>query len=152
MLLDLCISHSDHHKQWLQGVGNNSDGRISNSLAMEKIDQFTEFYIKDSKGFKLSPISVVCNEFRALYLFSKSNSSQKQLVYCDCNINDGDPVFLDIDNQEPVALFGGCKHVAAINNKGEVIFINRFSIIRSPGSKFTAVSLPNREKASSIAC
>ena len=85
-------------------------------------------------------------------MFSKSNGNGRQLVYCDCYINAGNPVFLDIGNQQPIALFGGYSHAAAISNEGEIIFINRHSIRKSPESRIEAVSLPGGEKASSIAC
>ena len=61
-------------------------------------------------------------------------------------------VFLDTGNQEPVALFGGFYHAAAISSKGDVIFINRDSVRNSPSSRIPSFSLPNSEKASSVAC
>ena len=83
-------------------------------------------------------------------MFLKNN--EKKLVLCDCDINGGEPVFLDIGNHQPVALFGGNYHSAAIGSEGEVIFINRNSIKNSPNSPIEAGFLPEDEKASSLAC
>lgn len=135
----------------LLGIGNNSNGIISSSLEKTEITQLTEFLIKDENGTKLTPISVVCSSFGTLYMFSKSNGNGKQLVYCS-DSNGGDPVFLDIGDEEPVALFGGCSHCAVITDKGEVIFINYIAVKDSPNSRLVAISLPDGEKASSVAC
>lgn len=75
-------------------------------------------------------------------MFSKSNSSERQLVLCDKDINGGDPTFLDIGNHHPVALFGGCYHSAVICD----------SIKNSPERRIESVYLPGGEKASSVAC
>ena len=75
-------------------------------------------------------------------MLSKISGDGRQLVYCDQDINDG----------EPVSLFGGCYHAAVISDKGEVIFINRYAVRNSPNSLIAAVSLPDGEKASSVAC
>ncbi|KAK8871221.1 hypothetical protein M9Y10_009135 [Tritrichomonas musculus] len=71
---------------------------------------------------------------------------------CVKDINGGREVFLDTGNQEPVALFGGFYHAAAISSESEVIFINRDSVRNSPSSRIPSFSLPNSEKASSVAC
>lgn len=60
--------------------------------------------------------------------------------------------FLNICNQQPIALFGGHFHTAAISDKSEVIFINRFVVKKSPDSPIKAIALPNGQKASFIAC
>ena len=85
-------------------------------------------------------------------MFSKSIGDGRQLVYCDYDIKGGDPVFLDIGDEEPVSLFGGNNHAAAISDKCEVIFINRYAVKKSPNSQIAAISLPDSEKASSVAC
>ena len=136
----------------LLGIGDNSDGRISSSLTKTEISQFTEFSIKDDSGRQLAPISAVCSQCGTLYMFSKISGDGRQLVYCDKDIKGGDPVFLDIGDEEPVSLFGGCLYAAAISDKGEVIFINRYAVKNSPNSRIAAVSLPEGEKASSVAC
>lgn len=85
-------------------------------------------------------------------MFSKSNWCGKQPVYCDSEINDGDRVFLDICNEELVSLFDSCYHAAAISDKGEVIFLNRYTVKYIPKSQIACVSLPNNEKASCVSC
>ncbi|KAK8837309.1 hypothetical protein M9Y10_036740 [Tritrichomonas musculus] len=136
----------------MQGTGYNGDNRISTSLPKTGINQFTDFSIKDGRGRQFAPVSAVCCGGATLYMFSNSSGINKQLVLCDCNINGGEPVFLDIGNQQPVALFGGFSNAAAITSDGRVIFINRQSVRKSPESRIDAVSLPDDEKASFVAC
>lgn len=81
-----------------------------------------------------------------------NSSNERQLVLCYCEINEGDPVFLDIGDHQPVSLFRGWYYSAAIGSDGEVIFINPNSVKNSPNSPITVVSLPDGEKASSVAC
>ena len=134
------------------GIGDNRDGRISSSLRKTEISQFTEFSIKDDSGRQLAPISAVCIEYGTLYMFSKISGDGRQLVYCDFDIKGGDPVFLDIGDDDPVSFFGCYWHSPAISDKGEVIFINGYAVKNSPNSRIAAVSLPEGEKASSVAC
>ena len=136
----------------LYGIGNNRDGRISSLLAKTKLNEFTEFSIKDDNGNKLKAVSAVCCYFGTLYMVTKSSGIGRQLVYCDCELNGGNPVFLDIGNLEPVSLFGGCNHAAAICKNGEVLFFHHIAIKNSPKSRIAAVSLPGGEKALSVAC
>lgn len=136
----------------LLGIGENSDGRISASLQKIKNEQFTEFSITDGDGNKLTPVSAVCCYSSTLYMLKKSSGNGNQLVLCDSDINGGNPVFLDIGDEEPVALFGGRSHSSAISIKGEVIFINHQAVKNSPSSRIAAVSLPSGEKASFVAC
>ena len=136
----------------LHGIGYNTDGIICGSLTKTEISQFTEFSINDKDDHQLTPISAVCSYNGTLYMLSKSTGIGKQLVYCDSEINGGNPIFLDIGNHEPIALFGGCLHAAAISKEGEIIFIQRELVKNSPNSLISAVSIPNNEKAKSIAC
>ena len=137
----------------LKGIRFNEDGRITSSLPKTVIDHFTDFSINDDEGRHLDPVSAVCCGSGVLYMFSKKGSGKEmQLVLCDCDINDGSPVFLDIGNHQPVSLFGGRSHSATICSEGEVIFINRNSVKESPQTRISSVSLPDDEKASSVAC
>ena len=108
--------------------------------------------MKDGSGRQLDPVSAVCCAFGTFYMFSKMSDSGRQLVLCDQGINGGDPVFLDIGDHHPVSLFGGYRHSATICSEGEVIFINRNSVKKSPETRIESVSLPEGEKASSVAC
>ena len=135
----------------LMGIGYN-DGRASSSLTTTNANQYTEFQMNDSNGKPLSPVSAVCTTCNTLYMFTKSGGKGRQLVLCDNGINAGTPVFLDIGKQEPVALFGGFTHAAAICTDGKIIFINRESVVNSSSSKIPAVSLPGDEKATMVAC
>ena len=138
----------------LKGIGENSEGQINPELQRSIIDKFTDFCIKDSNNHRLDAVSAVCYTYGTLYMVSKSGShnNERQLVLCDCSINNGNPVFLDIGKHQPVSLFGGIDLLAAIGSEGEVIFIDHFWIKKSPNSPIEVVSLPDGEKASSVAC
>ena len=137
----------------LLAFGSNEDGRISSACPKIEMNHLTEFTIKSRNGHSLLPISAVCCTFGTLYLFSKNNRRHSmQLVYCDKKINEGTPIYLDIGNSNPLALFGGDHNMAAICSEGEIIFINRDFLIKSPEAKIEVVWLPDGEKASSVAC
>ena len=131
----------------LKGVCSNFDGRVSSALQKTIIEDFTDFCIKDDRG-QLAAASAVCYWYGALYMFSKSCCDERQLVLCDDDINEGDPTFLGIGNHHPVSLYGCYYHSAAIGSEGEVIFIIRYLVIKSPHSLIEAASLPDGEKAS----
>ncbi|KAK8835762.1 hypothetical protein M9Y10_040582 [Tritrichomonas musculus] len=101
----------------LLGIGDNNDGQISSSLMKTKISQFSEFSIKDSSlRYQLSAVLI------ALFTcFQKSVAMEGSLSTA---IKGGDPVFLEIGDVEPISLFGGCFHAAAISDKDEDDFIN----------------------------
>lgn len=148
-LLSISIYH-DHsvvvtRDGLIYGIGNNNGGQICPSKK-ECLLEFTEIPIED----KLIPLSAVCTTYGTLYLYSTNEGNEKKLVYCESGL--GKPIHLNIGNQQPIALFGGHYHTAAISDKGEVIFINRFMVKNSSNSPITAFPLPNGEKASSIAC
>ena len=136
----------------LKGIGSNRDGPIGPFLNKYVASQFTDFWIKDSSGQQLAAVSAVCYKHGTLYMLSKNKANQRQLLLRDCDIKVKGPLFLDIGNHQPVSLFGGYSHSAAIGSEGEVIFINRYSVIKSPYSSIPAISLPDGEKASSVAC
>ena len=136
----------------LKVIGENSNNQISASLPKSIISQFTDFCVRDSSGRQLTPVSAVCCYNGTVYMVRKSGGFGNQLVLCDTDINNGKEVFLDTGNQDPVSLFGGYNHAAAISSDGEVIFINRDSVKNSPSSRLASFSLPDGEKASSVAC
>ena len=66
-----------------------------------------------------------------------------QLVYCDQKIKEGTPIYLDFLVVSTIQ--------TVICNEGEIIFINRDFLIKSPEAKIESVWLPDGEKASSVA-
>lgn len=74
-------------------IGNNEDGRICGSFKKEIISEYSEFTIL--KDDQLIPPSAVCTIYGTLYLFSKENSDEKQLIYCDLEINEGETIFFE---------------------------------------------------------
>lgn len=133
------------------GSGDNMSYRISSTLIKDEICQFTEFTINDDNGQPLKPLSAVCVNYATLYMFTKSDKNV--LVICNCHINEGTPIFLDIGDANPIALFAGYIFPAAITDKGEVIFINCFPIMSHlTDHRINPISLPDGEKAVHVAC
>lgn len=130
----------------IKGIGNNQEGTIMQSLPKNTISQFTEFSIKDEKGNILSPISALCFPRGTLYLLSNGDKNRLFL-----NLNDGYSLFLNIGDRNPVAIFNGYFHLAAIGSEGEVIFIDVQTVMKSSDSLLPVLYLPDCEKASCVA-
>lgn len=133
------------------GYGNNDDGRICSHFKKPLGHNYGEFSIKDSNGNNLIPISAVCCSKSTLYMCSKSKGKGRQLILCNSDINEGQPIFLNIGNQDPIALYGGAFYAAAISSEGKIIFINSSLIEKSPLSSIRSYTLPDGAKASSVA-
>lgn len=135
----------------MMAIGNNTKGIINGSFPREIIQNFTKFEIKNQEGKPLFPISAVCGESYSLYLLSTSKESRKTyLAYTYSGLKSDSPIFLNIGDVNPIALFGGFSHSAAIDDKGSIIFIPK-SIFKMPTALIESTSLPNDEKAVSIA-
>ena len=106
------------------------------------------FKIKDNNGNIYFPISAVCCKFSTLYMVSnQKNKDQNFLAYSHRNSNNGNPLFLDIGNRNPIAIFGGSQNSAAIDTEGSIIIITE-DVFTSP---VKVIQLPFNEKAVSIA-
>lgn len=142
---------TNDHK--LYGIGENSDGIISGSLKRAKINEFTQFSIEDDQGHQLIPISAVCSSLCTLYMVSQKDiEKDRQLYISYSKINSNQPLFVNIGDRHPVALFGGCFHTAAIDDQGDVIFIHNKSYEVDLSTKiFPSSPIPNGEKAISVA-
>lgn len=133
-------------------LGNNAYLRIIGSLPDTEFTEFTRFYIKDKKGQILNPISAYCSKNSTLYMVSQSKDSDKNFLgYSGDFIHTEHPYFYDMNDLNPVAIFGsdGGYYFWAINEEGSIIFIPSFS----PGHeyKLEATLLPDGEKACNIA-
>ena len=135
----------------IKGIGYNNDGRISGNIKKIKYVELKDVSMNDRDGYRMTPISAVCCGGVTLYLFSRKDGG-RELVVCDCFISEGNPIFLNIGEKKPIAIFGGHCNSAAITDEGEIIFINRDSLMDSPELPIDAVSLPDGEKASNVAC
>lgn len=89
------------HDGLLIGIGDNRDGRISNSLPSKKIEHLTKFSIDKGSSGLLTAVSAVCLSYGTFYMRADGRS---KLVLCH---EDVERVILDTGNKEPVALFGG---------------------------------------------
>lgn len=136
----------------IQGVGNNCDGQISRSLPQYIIDEYKQFEIKDGDDNLYIPISVVCGDYHTLYLVSNPDNIRNYLALCHSERKESFPLFLDTKNLNPVALFGGCKNAAAIDSDGSIIIVLCQLIKTQPDSMVHITTLPDNEKAVSVAC
>lgn len=74
-----------------------------------------------------------------------------QLAYVYYDKNRGNPVFLNTNGPEPMALFGGYFCAAAIDTEGGIIPVTN-SLFYPPKNEVKAIYLPFGEKASNAAC
>lgn len=146
------------HSVWVtkkgkaRGIGDNSGGRIHGSLPKEKISKWTEFEIKDKQENQYDIQSAVCGLYYTLYLVKSNNGSDEtKLAYVFYNKNGGMPLFLDTGDKLPVALFGGYKISASINNDGSVSVVNK-TVFDSHANSPLITMLPNNERAINVAC
>lgn len=135
-----------------RGIGDNSGGRIHGSLPKEKISKWTEIEIKDNQENQYYIQSAVCGLYYTLYLVKTNNESDEtKLAYVFYNKNGGMPLFLDTGDKFPVALFGGYKISASINNDGSVSIVNK-TVFDSTTNSPLIIMLPNKERAINVAC
>lgn len=132
--------------------GNNEGKRICDSLPNGTIEKSSGFQIFDNEGQICKILSVVCGYCYTLYMISPSKPEQKmRLAYVRQNQNDGKPLFLNIGQNNPIALYGGNQRAGVINSDGSIITITK-SIFNSPEAEIQSVSLPKGKKAVSLAC
>lgn len=116
------------HDGFLIGIGDNSNGRISNSLPRKKIEHLTKFSIDGGSSGLLTAVSAVCLSYGTLYMLAEGRA---KLFLC---YEDVEQVILDTGNKEPAVLFGGWSFAAAISKDGEVIIINPKAVKKPGGS------------------
>lgn len=84
------------------------------------------FELKDDKNRLLVPQSAVSGAFYTLYLVKNPEDSNKfQLAYPLCNSEQQFPEILQRGDSNPIALFGGFRDAAAIDNEGRILFISK---------------------------
>lgn len=144
-----------YHAVWITkdghafAIGDNIEKQIYDSLPKHFIEYQTEVTIQDDDRNNYIPISAVCGRFYTLYLV-KSPKDQFQLVYVHSQ-NNGIPIFLNIGDQKPIALFGGMSNSAAVTEDGSIIIVTK-SLLDSPHSSLKVFPLPDGEKSVYVAC
>lgn len=112
-------------------------------------EQFSEFEIKDDSGKRLFPISAYVNSCYTLYLVSEvPNGYKTKLLYCYENMPSQ---ILNIGDSNPIAIFGGFYHSAAIDMDGRIIYISK-SFHKHPDTIIEPQKLPGGEKAIELVC
>lgn len=154
-ILSFSVYHE--HSIWItrdglaHTIGDNSSGQICRSINKENLKKVKIFSI-NSKGkqpYKL--ISAVCGASYTLYLALPSGGKCNQLLYNSKRQEDDQPLLLNIENRNPIGLFGGRATCAAIDSEGKILFISK-KILNSPKAVINPISLPNNEKSIYVAC
>lgn len=136
----------------IQGIGDNNLFQISPTLPDDEFDHYKEYEIIDDKGQSWIPTSVACGSNYTLYIVSNpTDKSSTKVAYSFCSIESKFPLFLNTENLNPVALFGGCKNSAFIESNGGIVFIPE-SHRKWPDSLLKPYYLPTAEKAVSVGC
>ena len=135
----------------LWAIGDNGDGIISGSLPKKT---FTEdigisLYNQQKKPYKF--ISVVCGQHYTLYLVSEDSATANiMLVYCHSK-QTSNPLFVNIGNRVPRALYGGDDTSGVIDTEGGILIITKTTLIPHT-TKVEPLFLPNDEKPVKLAC
>lgn len=133
-----------------RAIGDFSYFKKRPTLPNKKYATFTEFEIKDKQNRSCVPISVVFGCEYALFLVSNpENQSQSQLAFFQEYSNSF--TFLNTGELNPVAIFGGADHAAAITEDGGIIFIHD-SVFEDNSPLPQEQVFLGGEKAISIAC
>ena len=128
----------------IYAIGNNVDSRISGSLPRQTISHFQEFTINDLDGSAYIPISVLCGENYTLYIVSKPDDTNKfYATYSYSGLNCSNPLLLNFDSRNPIALFGNNDKAAIIDSEGSITFI-------LPNHRTITSYLPKKARAISV--
>lgn len=152
----LSYSMFSYHASWVTedghayGIGDNIDKQISDSFPKQFIKEPTEVKIHDKDGKEYIPISSVCGRFYSLYIVKSPDDDQLHLAYIHSQ-NNGVPIFVNINGQNPVAIYGGMTNSAAITEEGSIVMLNK-SIVESKNEITKVYTLPDEEKPIYIAC
>lgn len=153
-----CISYSVYFDHSVM-IDNNSafskgpnTGNTSNKTQPKKLPKLTKLTLPDKEKNNYSFISAVCGSSYTLYLQQKRKSNTPVLTYFNESLKENDGlIFIDIEEHTPLALFGGRKTAAAIDEQGSVIVItqNTFS---AENSSPNIITLPDNERSIFVAC
>lgn len=149
----ICFDHAVviSKKGIIQGVGDNSNHQIWDSLPKEVLKKWTQFEIQDIYGKSYNPLSAVCGYDNTLYMAQKQDDDSVHLFYIRSGKNYGIPLLLNTKNRKPIAIYGGLTTAAAIDSNGSILFINDM-VFKDIDNEPQIGSLPNDEIAISLAC
>lgn len=152
--------YSDH-SVWVdrEGVGyacgSNNGLRIINTLPNKVLQKAAKIELKDNSDNEYRLRSAVCGYKYTLYLTEPlSSEASPRIAYVHKSRNNGKPLFIDLPNRKPVAIFGGSKNAAAIDDKGFIYLITKdiFKTARNDQVNAKPFYLPQAQKCISIAC
>lgn len=143
------------HSVWIENdgrgfaVGYNGDGSILSNLSKDTFREEKEIIIKDKSGNNCMILSAMCGSSYTLYLISGNSGSNNELVYN--SVKSPTHIFLNINDLNPIRLFGGNKISAAITTDGSILLITE-DVFNSPTTPIKSLTLPTNSKAISVAC
>ena len=127
--------------------GVNSKGEIIGLLPKEELKTFTKFEIKDENNQVWNPMSAAACCESTLYLVSSTESNSKnKIAYSYAHTKTAFPVFQNIGDSNPIALYSGFFNAAAIDSEGSILYFPEY-YYDSPLPQIDPVTLPNNEKA-----
>ena len=116
------------------------------------LSTLSEIELEFEEKNNYSIASAVCGSCYTLYLLNPLDSEENPLLACYWESQkEPSPVFIYLNDLIPIALFGGRKMAAAIDDKGDIIAITETTIL-SEDHKGEIISLPNNEKATFVSC
>lgn len=116
------------------------------------LSTLSEIELEFEEKNNYSIASAVCGSCYTLYLLNPLDSEENPLLACYWESQkEPSPVFIFLNDLIPIALFGGRKIAAAIDDKGDIIAITG-AVILSEDHKGEIISLPNNEKATFVSC
>lgn len=154
----LSVSFYEDHSIWItkdgkaHAIGSNDGGRIYCKLNQGILENITDYQLSDNLHQLRNLLSAVCGLHYTLYMLQASTTGGVPLIaYVRYNHNQGQPIFINLHDRIPIALYGGKDHSAIIDKDGNVHIITE-SIFDSEDRTPEMVSLPNKEKSVSVAC
>lgn len=161
-LLSFSVYHD--HALWItnygigHATGDNYGSRLSGNIPRNQLKMATEVTIKDSEDRVYNILSAVCGAEYSLFLIQRpidpnkpTNRRPKYLAFTYYEKNQSQPLFPDLSDHEPVAIYGGEQICAAIDSEGGVIIITP-EIFEAEGCQPLMADLPDGEKCAGIAC
>lgn len=132
-------------------IGFNSGNKISSTIPTGKHDKEIEIKIFDKNNRQCSFLSAVCGTYYTLYLTMSPISTTPKLAFVFQGEDNGNPLFLNIGDSVPIALYGGRRTAATINKNGSILILTEI-VFKSPLSLISPSFLPNSEKAICVGC
>lgn len=133
-------------------VGNGVKGKVHRKKNSSIYEKITHLIIKDDEGNECNFLSTVCGTWYTFYLLQSHLGDKKfKLAFSYYNTPNELPLFLNLGERNPIALYGGHTTAAALCDDGSA-FILTEGMFRTPNQIPPILVLPNNEKIISVGC